>query len=317
MKKALIIATVILLSLLMYTLLQAEALQRNIIPADATWVVHIDLERFFSGRFYNRMAGQEGWDKIEKQNARFVKKYRIDLMKDITAVTIFGKDKDEDMTVACLHGRFNREYLLGLLELEESHREIAHGTFTIHNWDREEYGAFAGDNMALLGKNESALKEALDVISGKAANITRSEASGLIGRIPEDSFLTAFAHNFSALTKGPKMPRLFKKAETAMLHVSEKGKDMMFGAEMSTVSPEDADNIEQIIRGLMALVDMHREDIPAGVRIPEDIKITRSGKIIRMEISYPSEDLIKLIAAKGRFPFGFALTAVLSPYHTP
>jgi hypothetical protein len=301
----------------MYSFIQAEVLQKNIIPADSSWVIHVDLERFFESRFYSHMAGQEAWDHIEKQNARFVKKFKIDLLQDITAVTVFGKAKDEDTTVACLHGAFDREYLLGLLEMEESHREIAHGTYTIHNWDRREYGAFAGDRMALLGKSETALKDALDVISGKAADITQSDSAALIGRIPTDSFLTAMAHKISALTKGPKMPRLLKKAESAMIHISEKGKDMLFGAEMTASTPEDADNIEQIIRGLMALGDMHREDLPADIHIPEDIKITRSGKNVRMEMSYPTEDLIALISAKGRFPFGFALTAVLSPLHTP
>ncbi len=317
MKKALIIATVILLSLLMYSLLQAEALQKNIIPADATWVVHIDVERIFSSRFYTRIAGQEGWDKIEKQNARFVKKFKINLLEDITAVTVFGKGKDEDTTVACLYGKFNREYLLGLLEMEDSHQEIAHGKFTIHNWDDREYGAFAGDRMVLLGKNESALKESLDVISGEADDITKSRSAALFGSVPTDSLLAGIAHNLSSLTTGPKMPRLFRKAESAMFHVSEKGKDMLFGAEMSTASPEDADNIEQIIKGLMALVDMHREDVPEGVHVPEDIKITKSGNNIRMEMSYPTEDLIKLIAGKGRFPFKLAMSAVMSPLHTP
>jgi hypothetical protein len=315
MKKALAITLAILLGLLLSTAVRAETLKKNLVPADASWVIHLDLEQLLSSRFFNQIMGTEGWDKVEEKNATFEKKFRINLLKDIKGVTVYGKGHDEESAVACISGRLDKDHLLRLLGMDEAHIEIPYGSFTMHNWDGEAFGAFVGNDLAVITKGEDILKHALDVISGKAADITNSEAASLIGRAPADSFVTAVARNISDLLGDEQDDHsaILKKAESALLHVAERGDDLFLGAEMSVTSPKDAENIEQMLKGLLAMVDMYKDNIPAGIKIPEDIKISRAGNYVRVEMSYPTAEAIKLIAEKGHFPFRF-VAGVFPPF---
>jgi len=315
MKKALAITMAILFGLLLSTAVRAETLKKNIVPADADWIIHLDLEQLLSSRLFNHIIGADGWDEVEKRNATFEKKFRINLLKDIKSVTVYGKGHDEESAVACISGRFDKDHLLQLLGMDEAHKEIPYADFTMHNWDGEAFGAFVGDDLAVITKSEDILKQALDVISGKAADITRSDAASLISRAPADSFVTAVARNIPDLLGDEQDDHsaILKKAESALLHVAERGDDLFLGAEMSVTSPKDAENIEQMLKGLLALVDMYKDDIPAGIKIPEDIKISRTGNNVLVEMSYPTAEAIKLIAEKGRFPFRF-VAGVFFPF---
>ena len=307
MKKAIIIALTVILGIFLSITIQAEALPRTIIPSDASWVLHLDMERLLSSNLFNQIIGEEGWDRIKNRNVSINKKFRINLLEDVKGVTVFGQGRDEEKAVACISGRFDQDHLLSLLSMDDDHRETKHGAYIVHHWGGDEYGAFVGNDLAVLSGSEDAIKHALDVIAGKAKNVTQSETAGPISQSPANVFLTAFARNISDLTAGHKGPALFKKAETALLYFSEQGENVLVAAEMAATTPEDAENIEQILRGLLALVDMYRDDIPADIKLPQDIQIDKSGNSVRVKVSFPSADLVKLIVEKGRFPLHLAM----------
>lgn len=307
MKKAIIIALTVILGIFLSLTLQAEALPRTIVPADASWVLHLDMDRLLSTNLFNQVMGENGWDKIKQRNARLTKKFRINLLEDIKSLTVYGQGRDEENAVACISGRFDQDHLLSLLSLDDDHQEITYGAHIVHRWGHDEYGAFVGKDLAILSGSEDAIKHALDVIAGKTKNLSQSEAADPISQSPADVFLMAFARNISDLTTGKKGPALFKKAETALFQMSERGENVLIRVEMAVSKPEDADNIEQILKGLLAMVDMYRDEIPAGIKIPQDIRINKSGNSVQVDLSYPSADLVKLIANKGRFPLHLAM----------
>jgi hypothetical protein len=295
MKKALIIVLAVLFGLMLSSQALAATLQKNIVPADAAWVIHLNLEQVLSSRLFEQIRQNEKWDRMLAERTRFTKKFRVDPLKDIRGITVYGMGHDEKQAVACITGAFDKTHLLGLLEFDDRHQEIPYGNAIIHNWDRHEYAAFVGENMLILGKSEDILKAALDVISGAKPDITGSEAGASLNQVPGDSLFTGFAHNISALITGQGAPAVFRKAETALLHVREQGSDMILQAEMGVGSPQDADNIEQILKGLLAMVDMYREEIPAGIHVPEDVQISKTGTSVRVQIAYPSMELMQFL----------------------
>ena len=306
MKKAIIIALTVILGIFLSGTLLAEAFPKTIVPADASWMLHLDLDRLLSSSLFNKIVGEDGWDKIKQRNDRISKKFRINLLEDVNGITVYGKGRKEENAVACISGNFDKDHLLSLLSLDDDHQEISHGSYTVHHWGHDEYGAFVGNDLAVLSQSEDALKHALDVIAGKAKNVSQTDAAGPITQSPADVFLWAFVRNISDLTAGVKGPALFKKAETALFHMSERGENIQVQAEMAVSTPEDADNIEQILKGLLAMGDMYKDEIPAGIQIPQDIRIGRSGNSVRVDISYPSAYLVKLFAKRGRFPLHLA-----------
>jgi len=204
--------------------------------------------------------------------------------------------------VACLQGKFDRGYLLGLLELEESHKEIPHGEYVIHNWDGDEYGAFAGDNLALIGPNQEAIKLTLDVIAGKKANIAASPMNEHILEIPPDAFLAALAKDVSSLAEGKSKVFIIQKTESAVFSLAEIKDKFNLRLNFTVKTLEDAQNMENVLRGLISLANMQLEGMKTKFKVPEDIAIATKGKKVYVEMNYPSKALIDIALGRTRFP---------------
>ncbi len=313
MKKAVIFFVIILLTLFFLCELKATPLQKSIIPAETEWLIHFDVEKFISTRIGDQLLNNENILGLRSKNDRFHNKYQIDILNDINGVTIYGFGKDEKNIVTCLRGNFDREYLLGLLAVEESHREIPYGKFTIHRWNYHEFGAFADDHLALLAQDETAIKEALDVIAGKKANITASSLMPYLNEIPSNAFFVALAKDISELAGLETKVFVFKKTESAFYTLTEENENIHMKLNITAKTPEDAKNMESVIRGLISLATMQMEEADITVRIPqEEIKIATEGKKVLVEMFYPAKELIEILLGRVKFlpfhmPAGFDL----------
>jgi len=295
--------------------LKATTLQKTIIPAEADWMIHFDLEKFTTTQIGKSLLSEEGALPLKKKNAQFKKKYQIDLLKDIKGITIYGIGKEEKKTVACLRGNLKRDYLLGLLAAEETHTEIPHGKYTIHNWNHHEYGVFVDEKLALMGTDEDTIKMALDVIAGKKANIASSSLMSYLSEIPSNAFFTALAKDISSMAEHAAKVFVFKKTESALLTLTEEKENLNLKLNFSVKTLEDAKNMESVIRGLISLASMqiqetHKELMPHLERI----NISTEGKKVRVEFSYPSKEMIDIFLGKVKFsPFSLLAKCNLLP----
>jgi hypothetical protein len=301
MKKAVIIMVTVILAMFFCCELMAATLQKTIIPVEASWVIHFDLEKFAATQIGNYMLNEQDALGFGKKNSRFKEKYRIDLLEDIDGITVFGFGKGEKNIVACLQGNLNQDYLLELLGAEETHKEIPHGKYTIHNWDRNEYGVFASDKLALIGPNQDMIKLTLDVIAGKKANISSSPMNDYINEIPSNAFMAAMARDISSLAEGKSKVFIIKKTESAMFSLAEIKENFNIRLNFTVKTLEDAQNMENVLRGLISLANMQLEEMKTGFKVPEDIVIATKGKKVFMEMNYPSKALLDIALGKTKF----------------
>jgi BarA-like signal transduction histidine kinase len=222
MKKAVIIMVTVILAMFFCCELLATNLQKSIIPAEASWVIHFDLEKFAATQIGNHLLNEQD-------------------------------GKGEENIVACLQGNLNRDFLLELLGAEESHKEIPHGKYTIHSWDGDEYGAFASENLALIGPNQDAIKLVLDVIAGKKANIASSPMNDYIKEIPSNAFLAAMAKDISSLAEGKSKVFIIKKTESAMFSLAEIKENFNIRLNFTVKTLEDAQNMENVLNKILSL----------------------------------------------------------------
>jgi hypothetical protein len=303
--KKVIYLLVILLTLIFLCELRASTLQKSIIPEEADWVIHFDVEKFSSTPFGDQLLNTENILGLDKKNTQFQGKYQIDILKDINGVTLYGFGNDEKNAVICLKGSFDQAYLLGLLADEDSHKEIQHNNFIIHAWDSHEFGAFVNDNLVLLAQNETAIKNALDVIAGKKPNVTTSSLMSYINKIPSNVFFTAIAKDISKMAEHESDVFIFRKTESALFTLTDEKDNINLRLNFTVKTLEDAKNMESVIRGLVSLASMQVEESQRDILLPlEKMIISTEGKNIRVELSYPAQDLIDMLLGKKHFfPF--------------
>jgi len=128
--------------------------QIAVVPAEAQWALFIDVQKLTSSSMFKELVGQGELAKIQGKTDQVFAKLRIDPLKDLKGVTVFGMGKEDEEAVVALSGKFDRAHLISLIKAETTHQEIPFGKHTIYKWDDEEFGVFAADDLVLLGENE-------------------------------------------------------------------------------------------------------------------------------------------------------------------
>jgi hypothetical protein len=297
MKKVVVILVVILLAFLLTGELVASTLPKSLIPSEAEWVVHLDMEKFKSSHIGDLLI-QEKKGGIKKKARAFYKQTSIDLLKDVNGLTIYGLGKKKQQTVMCLNGTFDKEYLLNLLEDVDAHREISHGSHTIHKWNHSEYGLFVGENLVFLAWNETAIKTALDAVDGKNANISSSSLKSYADEIPGDAFFTALVKDISALAGYSSKAAILKKAGSGLITLTEKNEILNARIDTTAQTPKDAANMEQIIRGLMAMAQMQFEETYKELNLAESVRVSTNNNRVKIELTHPSEEIFQILTGR-------------------
>ena len=279
------------------------SLQTSMIPDNARWVIHFDVEKFTSTRFCDLLKQDEAFG-LEKKTLGISKMFKFDPFKDIMGITVFGTGKGEKNTVVCLSGNFDKDHLLVLLDMNVDHRTIPYGKYTIHKWDRSQFGTFANDHLVVIASNESVLKNVLDVISGKKNNIGASNLMPYLKEIPKDAFLKAVIDNISHLIGADDVSTILKKTGMAFFIALERSENLTMKLKLTTDSPETAKNIQQIVTGFLALAKLkqNKGEIDPKLKLLDDLKVKLEGNIVQIELTHPSADFVKIFAhGKGRF----------------
>jgi hypothetical protein len=269
--------------------------QLSAVPPDAQWALYIDVQKLISSAMFKALVDEKETAKIQGKADEFLGKLRIDPRKDLKGVTVFGLGKEDDAVVA-LSGKFDRAYLIGLIKAEAAHKETAYGKYAIYNWDGDDFGVFAADDLVLLGENEQSIKQALDSLEGKK----RDAAPPVLARVLKESpnaLIVGAVSNISGLVGEHDKPVILTKMKSAGGSLTEKGENLSLEVSIIAESSQVAKDVEQAIRGLIALANLQLKDADAQA-FAQAIKIIVDGENVRINAAYPLNKLIGLLHGK-------------------
>jgi hypothetical protein len=303
MKKAILVFTVLALALALSPIAapveKTVSPQASAVPPDVQWALHIDMQKLTSSTLF-KMLLEEGGPGLMKMKAdQFLGKLKIDPMKDLKGITIFGRAKKDEDAVVALKGKFDKAHLLGLIKAEESHKEIPYGDTTIYSWKDDDFGAFAADDLILLSENEQAIKAALDTLAKNKKDVP---AFPFLARVMKDSPNAIFAaavNSISGLVGEKGKPVILSKMRQAGGAISETGENFNLKVSIGTESAQVAKDVEQAIRGLVAMASLQLADAEAQAFV-QSIKIDLDGENVRIDASYPTSKIVGFIHSKGK-----------------
>jgi hypothetical protein len=298
MKKLIVLALTLVFILTLPQVTSAASLKTAIIPADAQWVVHVDIERLVSTKLFELiMARKDSKDILEGKN-KMVEKLGIDPLKDLTGITIFGSGKGEKNAVVSLTGNLNKTHLVSLVKQVKDHKELKHGKHTIYQWEDAGFGAFVKDNMLLMGKAEESIRNALDVIAGKKKSIKNTQLMSYLQEVPKGAVIQMVVDDISSVV-GKSEPMILQKTGMAFFMAMEKDEALNLKLKMTTDTNETAANIGQIINGFVAMARMQvqsKEEIKdKALKLLDALKVSIKGNVIEMGITYPSAEILDFL----------------------
>ncbi len=279
---------------------EPSVLQLSIVPADARWVMHLDMEKLTSSALFKMLMDVKGGPNIQQKAEQFSGMFKMDPYKDLKAVTVFGRGQAGDEPVVAVSGNFDKAHLLGLLKVESSTKETTYGKYTLYNWEGEHFGVFVNDNLALITEKEADIKSALDALDGKAKNASASPLMSLLKKESADAMIEFALADIGSLTGRVKdagaaqaLPAMLTQMQSITGVVSETGDKLNMKLEIGAESDQVANNIEQTIRGLIALMNLQfKEDAQL---ITQGLKVKTDGRRVRIDASYLVPELAKII----------------------
>ncbi|MCP4150084.1 MAG: hypothetical protein GY757_20220 [bacterium] len=281
----------------------ASVLDKSILPAGTQWVLHLDVQRLNDTTLFKKLIDDKTLGDINSARDRVLKEINVDPFKDVSGVTVFGNQEHGKDMVCYIYGNLGAASKAALAKMKESKNleQQQYHNETIYSLNRHGFVVFKSNKSLLFSKNETALKNALDVVNKKKKSLGSSDLLKYVDMIPKKAFLSAAVANLSKMRYHGPQAMILNCTGAATFMSLEANNNLTLKAMLKTDTLENAQNIENIVRGLMALGSIQsNENFKPYAPLLNAIRIERKKTNVNLEFTYPSEELIKILKTHKR-----------------
>ncbi|MFT3867979.1 MAG: hypothetical protein QM715_05725 [Nibricoccus sp.] len=286
------------------------ALETNSVPADAKWIIHLDLDAVRESP-----VGKEIVTFIEK-NAELPKaaNVQIDIKKVIASInsataygTTFSQNPKEIDGTLILQGTDElrkiaeavvTQFSISNPEIVSDIKGLPFAAYSIKN---EVTVAFPPEPIILMSRSQPQLLKGYDLLRGKGPAAARGPSS-LKGLIPKTRPLLVFAASEVPNTNGlfpenQPQARILKMAKSASIAIGQN--DKLTTATLQLVASDDdlSEKLHTIVKGLVAMLSLAQSDDQQLNTFLQSAKTERNGRTVIVNLSYPTEGLLQMIRA--------------------
>lgn len=284
---------------------RADGFSKDSVSATAKWVVHLDVSKFTASQFGTLVTNdlQTGALKDKLEVAR--RTFQVDPLRDLSCVTLYGTGYSTQSVVAIVMGNFNPESIEVCFRAMESYEATAYGDRKIHKVVDKKRGApryicFAHKGAAVIGDNVDRVKDAVDVLDGKKASL--KTVAGVRGMDSAAAFVLASAAKDENGNIGRAQASVLKNADWLTLSVGETAGIMDLALQLGINTPENAAQIEQVVRGMVAFATLSKDPNSGAFDLSKSLSVANENGVVTVKVSGSSQDLYKAIKARQANP---------------
>lgn len=278
----------------------ANALDLTLVPADAAFLVHVDLRGLLGSDLMAELRPLIEAELELDELGELEREFGIDPLRDFHAVTIFSAGSPEEDAVVVL--RTSARIEDAVARLREKTDDLRVGTLE----GRRVYGmedAFgyiapgrdAGERLVVLTEDEDQLWRAIQVLEGRAPNLARAEDSAL-PLAPRDGALVQLAftdalRDFAAEMGGP-ASRVGELAQGFGLQLGEDRGVFFVDVRVETGEAAGARQVVSVLEGLRSLATLMSEDLPPTSReLLDEVDFDAVGTRVEIRFERPVKRL--------------------------
>ena len=291
-------------ALLLAPIAIAGPLQPDRVPADARWLLHVDVEALVDSSVGGDILANAEMFDLELDEIE--EELGLDPKEDFYSVTIYGEgdpDDEEDLVVM-LETSPRVDDVLDALSNEDAYREIEANGYTLHRWDDEFY-AWIGRadernrRLVVMAGRKLNVIDALRVRDGKRKSLADGagdDSHSVMGDHPKaGSLVFAFARGMPWLEDDDDPASVIaRRSDRMLIDLREKGETATLHAAIAAKTEEDADNIRDVIQGVVALgriLSNSDSELDELNTLLNNVRVTSEGNEIRLKISGTADTL--------------------------
>lgn len=299
MKLTRIVPAAILLTVAVQTV-SAAGLDTSQVSAEAIWVAHMDADTLRGTELGTYITGEMTTEEANPKFDMMKAIFKFDPRTDLKSVTLYGKVAGKREGVVLLSARFNTDHLITLVKGNEHYSSQMHGARTIHSWIDEKkpgtrtYGCVINDDLIVLGDGERLVKDAVDVIDGRAENMSNgSSLPGLADAAKSTIFIGSA--DMSQMPDIDPKAAVLKQNKAVSLSFSEENGRLKGALRMIAKDAETATAVHSIAQGLISLVSLNEDADQWLLAMAAAVKLGVDGNQVSVNLDYPAADAIRFI----------------------
>jgi len=280
-------------------------LQQNQVSAGANWVAHVNydvLVKSQTGRLIRAELAQQG---LEQKLQEFKSIFSFHLIDDIRNVTIYGNGDDRLKAVALFEGSFDQNTLISLVRMNPQYEESKHGDVVVHSWvdenkkdpngpDQRMYGCIYKSNKVILGAGLDAVKQAVDVLNGSAANA----AAGVFKQAildKEGAFLQVAANAVGDIAQHQQDAALLQQTDELGAVMGEDDGKFYINLTLRAGSDEIAQNIKKMLEGVIAFFTLAGDKQPALAELAKKLNLSCVDRTITVYFESDPQTVVSFL----------------------
>ena len=300
------------LSLLGLQTALAGPLQRSQVAVDATWFVHLDVDRLKQTQLGQYFLGELEKPQAGVSFAALRTLVEFDARKKLTACTLYSRGAAPEDAVLLLKGDFEIERLTNVAQAGQDHRSNEHRSYTVHNWldlvnpargsrPTRSYGATHTNGVIVLGQRFSRVSEALDVLDGLQSSLEKTKTLKQSGSGGGPAFLVAVAR-LADLSQLAPQAAMLKPLKMLTFSANETDNTLALELFLEAENEEAAKNILIFNQGLLALASMQGKQSP-WTKMLQDISATQTNSTVKASLNVSAAELVQMMKdANGAGP---------------
>jgi len=257
------------------------------LSSDARWFGHVNVESIRSIPGFtedvqrwcsqtNAQAGLSEWSG----------KLGLDPVKDLLGITIYSAQYTNGHILALLYVRkVDQEKMLSSLKERYPERTTSlYGARTLYSWTARHprgempmTGAFASDQLIVIGKDAEEVKAALDVVDGKRPGLTTS--SPLLAGVSPQAIFVSKGVDVSADDRARTRCPVLRNCEAASVQWSQQDGVLTAAYRLAATSEEAAQAYQTVVAGFKALAGLRSQDSPAMSGLLQGLTYRADGKV--------------------------------------
>src|SRR5438105_5932484 len=274
---------------------RAVPLQKGLVPDDAKWLIHLDLDSLRESKLGDVVLNQM----LAGPLAQLKTEMKVDgqlILQKVHSITAFGNDfkaGPKANGVLLLNGEEEtRKIVEGFLAAQDlqdtkgSIKKLQQDPFVLYSINDEIFVAPRLAGQIVVSKSRKQIEEVRNILSDKARIAGHDPFSGY-AKAPDNFYLLAVAEGFNENAGLPPQAKILNKADGARLLLGEKTDMLFLNLALKAKDSDIIQQIRQVIEGMTALVALGQSENKELLELVQATKVSSNEKSVTVNIEYP------------------------------
>lgn len=289
---------------------EAAPLDLEWLPPETSWVVHVDVEAVFDS-FIGELVLDGHIDDISDTLEEVENELGVNPTRDVLSVTVYGSDTLGEDGVVIIRATNVVDDLIDRFEDEaDEHdvdfRELEVDGEDLYSWSYDGEGkmySYVGevgrdDRVIVVAESKSEVSQAVKVLKGRVSNYTDRDDTKVDIKPRSGSLVYVNLSSLDDLPNFGEHSEIARQAEGLSLDVGELDDEIRIELKLTTGSEELANEISDVLTGMMALgriLKTEDPEIEAIMELTRGISVRTRGGDLQLRLEVDTDDMMKVM----------------------